>query len=96
MIGAEIKLALASDYNPGTAPSGNMNMVVSLACIRLKMTPEEAINAATINGALPWNYTEQVGSKLSVKSSFILTEPIPVTVIIPLFLWNHPILKGVL
>jgi len=44
-------VALASDYNPGSSPSGDMRMVVSLACIRMKMTPAEAINAATLNGA---------------------------------------------
>ena len=51
IIDSGLPLALASDYNPGSTPSGNMNFVVSLASIKMKMTPEEAINAATINGA---------------------------------------------
>ena len=51
MIAAGLPLALATDYNPGSTPSGNMNFVVATACIKMKMTPEEAINAATINGA---------------------------------------------
>ena len=51
LIDAGIPVALASDFNPGSAPSGNMNFVVSLACIKMNMTPEEALNAATLNGA---------------------------------------------
>jgi imidazolonepropionase len=50
MIAAGLPLAIATDYNPGSTPSGNMNFVVATACIKMKMTPEEAINA-TINGA---------------------------------------------
>ena len=56
---ANVPLALASDYNPGSTPSGNMNFVVSLACIKMKMTPEEAINAATINGAYALNLSHK-------------------------------------
>ena len=47
-------IALASDYNPGSSPTGDMNMVVSLACIQMKLLPEEALNAATTNGHMPW------------------------------------------
>ncbi|MBP9133668.1 MAG: imidazolonepropionase [Saprospiraceae bacterium] len=94
MIGAGAKLALASDYNPGTAPSGNMNMIVSLACIRLKMTPEEAINAATINGAFAMELQNKVGSiTVGKEASFILTEPIPSLAYFPYSYGNHPILK---
>ena len=56
LIEAGLPLALASDYNPGSAPSGNMNQVTALGCIKMKMTPEEAINAATINGAMQWDW----------------------------------------
>jgi len=59
---AGLALALATDYNPGSTPSGNMNFVVSTACIKMKMTPEEAINAATINGAYAMGVEHEVGS----------------------------------
>lgn len=55
-------VALATDYNPGSSPSGNMNLVVSMACIAMKMLPEEAINAATINGAFAMELQDQLGS----------------------------------
>jgi imidazolonepropionase len=57
-----LAMALATDYNPGSSPSGNMNFIVSLACLKMKMTPEEAINAATINGAYAMNLSDKVGS----------------------------------
>jgi imidazolonepropionase len=62
MIGAGLPVALASDYNPGSSPSGNMKLVMSLACIRLKMLPAEAVNAATINGAYAMDISETHGS----------------------------------
>jgi imidazolonepropionase len=62
IIEAGLPLALATDYNPGSTPSGNMNFVVSTACIKMKMTPEEAINAATINGAYAMGLENEVGS----------------------------------
>ena len=74
---ANVPLALASDYNPGSTPSGNMNFVVSLACIKMKMTPEEAINAATINGAYASNLSDKVGSISKGKlANFIITKPV--------------------
>lgn len=60
IINAGLPLALATDYNPGSTPSGNMNFVVATACIKMKMTPEEAINAATINGAYAMNLSNEV------------------------------------
>ena len=78
IIDANLPLALATDYNPGSTPSGNMNFVVSTACIKMKMTPEEAINAATINGAFAMNVTYQVGSITKGKlANFIITKEIP-------------------
>jgi imidazolonepropionase len=62
IIDAGCAVALASDFNPGSSPSGNMNFVVSLSCIQMKMLPAEAINAATINGAYAMGVEEQVGS----------------------------------
>lgn len=78
LLQADIPIALASDYNPGSAPSGNMNLVLSTACIKLKMTPEEAINAATINGAYAMGVEAEVGSiSIGKKANLILTKPIP-------------------
>lgn len=77
MIDAGLPLALASDSNPGTTPSGNMNFVVSTACIKMKMTPEEAINAATINGAYAMGVEKQYGSiTKGKKASIIITKPL--------------------
>ncbi|MBP1841073.1 imidazolonepropionase [Formosa algae] len=78
IIDAGLPLALASDYNPGTTPSGNMNFVVSTACIKMKMTPEEAINAATINGAYAMGISNMYGSiTRGKKGNVIITEEIP-------------------
>jgi len=72
-----LALALATDYNPGSTPSGNMNFVVSTACIKMKMTPEEAINAATINGAYAMGISETHGSiTKGKKANIIITKPI--------------------
>lgn len=77
MIAAGLPLALATDFNPGTTPSGNMNFVVATACIKMKMTPEEAINAATINGAYAMGISETHGSITKGKSaSIIITKPL--------------------
>lgn len=74
---AGLPLALASDYNPGSAPSGNMNFVLSTACIKMKMTPEEAINAATINGAYAMGLEHESGTITRGKrANLIVTKPI--------------------
>lgn len=91
IIDAGLPLALASDYNPGSAPSGNMNMVVSAACIKMNMTPQEAINAATINGAYAMGST-QVGSiTKGKKANLILTQPLPSYAAIPYAFGSNPI-----
>ena len=78
MIEAGAALALATDYNPGSSPSGNMNLAVSLSCIQLKMKPEEAIQAATINGAFAMDAAAETGSIWPGKrADLILTKPIP-------------------
>ena len=78
IIDAGLPLALASDYNPGSTPSGNMNFVVATACIKMKLTPEEAINAATINGAYAMGISDSHGSITKGKSaSVIITKEIP-------------------
>ncbi|MCF6130188.1 imidazolonepropionase [Flavobacterium sp. AS60] len=77
MIAAGLPLALASDFNPGTSPSGNMNFVVATACIKMKMTPEEAINAATINGAYAMEISATHGSiTVGKKANLIITKPL--------------------
>ncbi|MBF4487482.1 MULTISPECIES: imidazolonepropionase [unclassified Flavobacterium] len=77
IIKAGLPLALATDFNPGSTPSGNMNFVVATACIKMKMTPEEAINAATINGAYAMGISKTHGSiTKGKKANLILTKPI--------------------
>lgn len=77
MINAGLPLCIASDYNPGSTPSGNMNFVVSLACIKMKMTPEEAINAATINAAYALGLSKTHGSITKGKqANLIITKPV--------------------
>ena len=78
LLDAGLPLALATDYNPGSTPSGNMNFVISAACIKMKMTPEEAINAATINGAYAMNISNMYGSICrGKKANIIITKAIP-------------------
>jgi imidazolonepropionase len=78
MIAAGLPLAIATDYNPGSTPSGNMNFVVATACIKMRMTPEEAINAATINGAYAMGISDTHGSiTIGKRANFIITKPIP-------------------
>ena len=76
MIDAGLGVALATDYNPGSTPSGNMPFVLSLACIKMKMLPEEALNAATINGAYAMELSDTLGSiSLGKKANLIITKP---------------------
>jgi len=77
IIDSGLPLAIASDYNPGSSPSGNMNFVVSTACIKMKLTAEEAINAATINGAYSMGISEKAGSITKGKvANLIITKDI--------------------
>lgn len=78
LIDSGCAIALASDYNPGSSPSGNMNFVLSLSCIQMKMLPEEAINAATINGAYAMELEQKAGSiAIGKKANLIFTKEIP-------------------
>jgi imidazolonepropionase len=84
LIDAGCAIALASDYNPGSSPSGNMNLVVSMSCIQMKMLPEEAINAATLNGACAMELNEELGSiTVGKKANLIFTHPIPSIAYLP-------------
>ncbi len=78
MIAAGLPVALASDYNPGSSPSGNMRMVMSLASIQMRMTPTEALNAATLNGAAAMGISRDFGSITVGKvANFFITKPMP-------------------
>jgi len=78
MLNNNLAVALASDYNPGSTPSGNMQFVNSLACIQMKLTPDEALNATTINGAYAMELGQELGSiTLGKKANIIITKEIP-------------------
>lgn len=84
IIDAGAAVALASDFNPGSSPSGNMNLVVSMSCIGMKMLPEEAVNAATINGAFAMNLEQEVGSiTVGKRANLIFTRPMPSLAYLP-------------
>jgi imidazolonepropionase len=84
LIDAGSAIALASDYNPGSSPGGNMNLVVAMSCIQMKMLPEEAINAATINGAYAMELQGELGSiTIGKKANLIFTKEIPSLAYLP-------------
>jgi imidazolonepropionase len=84
MIDTGCAIALASDYNPGSSPSGNMNLVVAMSCTGMKMLPEEAINAATLNGAFAMELQDETGSiTIGKKANLIFTKPIPSLAYLP-------------
>jgi len=84
LIEAGCAVSLASDFNPGSSPSGNMNTVVSMSCIQMRMLPEEAINAATINAAYAMELQDEVGSiTVGKKANLIFTKPIPSLAFLP-------------
>jgi len=84
LIDSNCAIALASDFNPGSSPSGNMNFVVALSCIQMKMFPEEAINAATLNGAYAMELQNEVGSiTVGKKANLIITKEIPSLAYLP-------------
>jgi imidazolonepropionase len=94
LIKAGAAVTLASDYNPGSSPSGNMNFVISLACIQMKMLPEEAINAATINGACAMEIYSDYGSiSIGKKANLIFTKPVPSLAYLPYSFGNSLIDK---
>jgi imidazolonepropionase len=84
LLDANGPIALATDYNPGSSPSGNMNFVVALSCIQLRLLPEEAINAATLNGAHAMELGDEVGSiSIGKKANLIITKKIPSLAYVP-------------
>lgn len=90
MIDSGLPLALATDFNPGSAPSGNMSLVVSLACMQMKMTPEEAMNAATLNGAYAMSVADQLGSiTVGKQAKIFITKPMPSLSFLPYSMGNN-------
>lgn len=97
MIDSGLPVALASDYNPGSSPSGNMQFVISLACIKCKMLPEEAINASTINGAFAMQVQNLVGSiTVGKKANIIILKDIPSLAYIPYAFGQNKVDKVIL
>lgn len=95
MIDAGLGVAIASDYNPGSTPSGDMKFVVSLACIKMRLLPNEALNAATINGAFAMGESKNYGSIAKGKvANFFITTPLPSVDYIP-YAYTTPIVKKV-
>jgi imidazolonepropionase len=84
MIDAGLPVAIATDYNPGSSPSGNMPFVVALSCIKMKMFPEEAVNAATLNSAYAMGVEKQMGSiSVGKKANIFISKPIPSLAFLP-------------
>ncbi|MBP3419556.1 MAG: imidazolonepropionase [Marinifilaceae bacterium] len=95
-INAGLGVALASDYNPGSSPSGNMRFVMAMGCIKMRLTPEQALNACTINSAYAMGVSDKVGSiTIGKKANLIITKPIPSLAFIP---YSHqtPIIKQII
>lgn len=95
MIEAGLPMAIASDYNPGSTPSGDMKFAVSLACIKMRLMPAEAINAATLNSACAMGLSEDYGSITKGKvANFYITDPIPSIDFIP-YAYTTPIIRRI-
>ena len=93
LIDAGAAVALASDYNPGSSPSGNMRMIMSMGCIKLKLTPEESLNAVTINGAAAMDCATTHGSISPGKdANFFITEPLPSLAFLP-YAYSTPLIR---
>lgn len=95
MIAADLGVALASDYNPGSSPSGDMRMVMALAATQMRMTPMEALNAATINGAYAMRLSREYGSIVRGKvANFFITKPMPSPEFL-VYAYTTPLIKRV-
>ena len=96
MIEKGLPIALATDYNPGSSPNGNMNFVASLGCIQLKMTPEEVINATTINTAYAMGVEKELGSIcIGKRANLFITKPIPSYAFLP-YSFGHNVIDKVM
>ena len=97
MVDAGLPLVLASDFNPGSSPSGNMQFVMSLACIYGRLLPEEALHALTLNGAFAMELQSQVGSIcVGKKANIIITQPIPSLAFMPYYYGFNKISKVII
>lgn len=97
IIDADLPVCLATDYNPGSCPSGNIPQLLTLACTQLKMTPEEAINSVTINGAAALEMADSLGTiAVGKKSNLIITNEMPSYSYIPYDFGNNPVEKMIL
>jgi len=97
MIDSGLPVAMASDFNPGTSPSGNMQLVMAMACIRYKLTPEEALNAVTLNTAYAMGVSDTLGSIARGKTAnLIITRDIPQLAYIPYFYGTNKVEKMIL
>lgn len=95
IIDSGLPLAVASDYNPGSTPSGDMKFVVSLACIKMRLLPEEAFNAATLNSACAMGISRDYGSvSIGKVANFYITRPIPSLDFIP-YAYTTPVISRI-
>ena len=97
MIDSGLPVAMASDFNPGTSPSGNMQLIMSMACIRYKLTPEEALNATTLNTAYAMGVSDEVGSITKGKlANLIITQPMTQLEFMPYYYGANKVAKIIL
>ena len=97
MIDAGLPVAMASDFNPGTSPSGNMQLILSMACIRYRLTPEEALNATTLNTAYAMGVSDEVGSVSRGKlANLIITQPMTQLEFMPYYYGANKVAKMIL
>ena len=97
MIDSGLPVAMASDFNPGTSPSGNMQLIMSMACIRYRLTPEEALNATTLNTAYAMGVSDEVGSVTKGKlANLIVTQPMTQLEFIPYYYGANKVAKMIL
>jgi imidazolonepropionase len=95
IIDAGLPLAIASDYNPGSTPSGDMKFCVSLACIKMRLLPDEALNAATLNSAAAMGVSDEVGSiAVGRRANFFVTEPLSSLDFLP-YAYTTPLVRRV-
>ena len=96
LLKSNVPMVIASDFNPGSSPSGNMQLMVSLACIRMKMTPEEAVNAATFNAACALEIQNDYGSiAVGKKANLFITKEIPSVAYFP-YAFGSKLIKQVI